>query len=138
MINSTGGSPIFGRVLDLARRATEREANDFFDQLSPMSHLVEAYITKQRSKLHVLVRFEDSSKEGHLGYYLSEEGQLVFGKRQINRYVWRPWCPVRTSYRQFLRNHCGEPSDTPVGLSSRCYPLIAQGHLLTKQVDSFD
>ena len=98
-------------MLNLARRAIEKDSNDPFDQLSPMSRLVEAYITMQRSKLHVRIRFEDSSKEGHLGYYFSEEGQLVFGRRHVNRYVGRPWYPVRHSYHQYLRNHFREPSD---------------------------
>lgn len=83
MINNEGGSPIFGRVLDLAQRATPQELDNFFDRLSPKSSLMEAYIAKQRSKLHVIVRFQDLSSEGDLAYYLSDKRHILFGKRQI-------------------------------------------------------
>ena len=70
IINNKGGSPIFGRVLDLARRATTEELDAFFCQLSPKCPLMATYIAKQRIKSHVLVPFQDSANQGKMACYL--------------------------------------------------------------------
>ncbi|KIM94034.1 hypothetical protein OIDMADRAFT_35093 [Oidiodendron maius Zn] len=94
-----GGSPILGRLLDLAQRATLEETGAFFNLLSPKCLLMAAYVDKQRNKLHVLVRFHDSTAEGKLAYYWSEENHLVLGKHHINPGS-RSY-PVRASYHPF-------------------------------------
>jgi hypothetical protein len=54
LANNKGESTIFGCVLDHAQRATQNEVDNFFDRLSPTSPLIEVYIAKQRSKLHII------------------------------------------------------------------------------------